>query len=412
MTSRWWAEARESGVLVTREGRLFAGLLMVLAGYAGWIFLTGYAVDQSAPPRTLLTVRGTAVTVPVAGLTLAWLAPPALLAPILVDRYLRNRSGNRPPNAYRLVAHPLLLLWPPAVAVAAAGAVLARTGPGLPAVALVAVAALYLVVRTVAFGYRVYSFSRPLLLWAVTGLASASALGGLLAAAPTGGPVPILVGPTVDTWQAVAGSRSLAVAGAGTAVVLVGGYVLLQTATGVVTRLRAPIHDPDKRAGQRYPPGSEPAAEPDTPTATVDDSPEAPSQTRVFQSGGPTGEADPEDQATASPSTPVDEESGDSSPPPESTGRPGDRRSQATPAAESSDRGATSETAASSDEGGSSDGRGDGPTDGSDDWEADTAVFTPGDTDDSDGVACGDCGAQLADEAGRFCPNCGNQIGG
>lgn len=413
MTSGWGAEARKSGGLVTRESRLFAGLLVALLGYAGWVLLTGYIVESSAPARALLTVRGAAVSAPVVGLTVAWLGLPAVLAPVLVDRYLRNRAGNRPPNPYRLVAHPILLLWPPGIAVAVAFGLLATAGARLPAVAAATVTALYLVVRTVAYGYRVYTFSRPLVLWAVTGLAAASALGGLLTAAATdpvaGAWLPLGLGRTVSTWQSIAGGRSLALAGPVAAVALAGGYVLVQAAVSVVTRLRTPIDDPDKRSGQRYPRGAAPVATSDTPTDGADDSADD-SQTRVFQGGGPTGVGGPESQATGA-SGPVGNSGTDGSGAAADAERPDDRSRLATPDTERGGPASTPEPSTASGDDSSSAPSGD-PAEEANDWEADTAVFTPDDTDGSDRHVCGDCGAQLADETARFCPNCGAQIRG
>lgn len=254
-------------LLAGAERRLFAGLLVGAVGYLIWITGTGVAAGQFV----------TAVVGPVsvdpwsaeaAGLTallaLLWVVGPSLLAVRLVVGALTNLRGNID-QRYRL-ERPLVLLVPPLAALVVVLAVTVARGTVGPAV-LVALGFVnvVLLIRTVAYGYRVYSLSVPLLLQtallvAALGVSLAvvsrtAALAGqdaLVRAAASEYGVDRYAFGTFQGWGLDAPFLPLAGAVLPGAIAL--SYVWFQILASLIVRARRPnVPRSAIRPGQRYP---------------------------------------------------------------------------------------------------------------------------------------------------------------
>ena len=273
------AEGREElassvRLAVTDEARLFGGGLLALAVYALWLGLSGAALtfganalDVSLAPRPWTGGKTGLAAVAL----VAWVLVPAAVGAGLLVSQLTNRSGNIA-QRYRY-RYPAALLVPPAVLLAAAAAVtVALTRPPWPVFVVLVLAALFLLVRTIAYSYRVFSLSVPWALWVAAGLS----LLALSVALLTGGAaVAGRDGFLVAVTEAFAGrlgvngavwlvNGRVPVAGVtlpaavAVAVAVPAGlsvlYLLVQTLAGVVNRLRKPdVPRSELRTGQRHP---------------------------------------------------------------------------------------------------------------------------------------------------------------
>jgi len=257
--------------VVTREWRLFAGMLLAICGYGLWVGATGAAISQFAAFANISTAVDpwTGETTGIAGLVLfLWIVLPAIVATWLVDREVTNVSNNLE-EYYRIT--PLLLLVPPVLVLAVGLAVLAVVGTG-PVLAVVLVAALFFQIRTLTYSYRVFSFSYPrlqqlslfvtstvmLLTVLVEGAVAAgreayavdavTGFGDLLGVAGFGD---LVAGTATAGDLSVRPLLGVAIA---TPLVLGGGYVLVQSVVGLLVRLRGnEIPRSKLRTGQRYP---------------------------------------------------------------------------------------------------------------------------------------------------------------
>jgi len=246
-------------LLVREELWLFAGLLGGSVGYVIWVAGTGAAVEEF--------VRVLADELPLdRGSTelwvfaLLWVVVPSAVAVRYVVDHLTNLRGNVE-QCYR-VDQPLVLLGPPAALVLAAavyGAVLGR----LDATVLVAVGAanVVLLVRTVAYGYRVYSLSVPRLLQGLLLVAAGAVSVGLVGRiAPMAGKSALVDG--VVAQYGLDGTVSfgtssvpvLAFVGATAPGVVAVSYLWVQIFASLIVRIRRPdVPRSAIRAGQRYP---------------------------------------------------------------------------------------------------------------------------------------------------------------
>jgi hypothetical protein len=278
-------------LLWAREQWLWGGVVAVLAGFALWVGATGaalnYGADFAGQPLSV-SAWSTTTTVVFATVTVLWVVAPALLVTSLVDRYVTNVSGNV--HTHYRVDHPVLLVVPFLLLVVAgvAGAVALGTVPTALAAALLAVGLLVLV-RTLAYSYRVFSFSVPILVEAALVVSLAATAVALLVGAATlagrrtfvenaaDGVADLVGSPTVAdvlTGTTTAGpvtvSTLLGLAAAlptGLAVV----YILVQNAVGLVSRLREPdVPRSQLRTGQRYPDFARPIAEQSAPATSSD----------------------------------------------------------------------------------------------------------------------------------------------
>lgn len=282
------AEARKSVCLTWEaEAWLPIGLPIVAVAYAVWIGATGLAVLVAAAATGVGLVVDPwtpATDAVVGGLAVAWLVLPAGVAAWLVRERLTTDSGSIVVG-YRL-HHPLLLLVPPALVVAAGLAAIDRVGAAAWVFAVLAGGGIWLVIRTVAYAYRVFALSLPPVAHAVTFLsaagyglavvvlgAAALDLGDPLVAVATGleartglSEFGVLVHGTV----VVRGARVPMVLALATAlpVGLSLSYVTIQLVAGVIARLLQPtVRRPELRAGQRYPAFARPTADVTPPPA-------------------------------------------------------------------------------------------------------------------------------------------------
>lgn len=256
------------------EARLFGGGLLALVVYALWVGLSGAALTFGADALNVSLSPEPwtgAKTGLVAVALLAWVLVPAAVGARLLVGQLTNESGNIA-QQYRY-RHPSALLAPPVVLLAvAAVATVALAGPPWPVFAVLVLAALFVLVRTVAYGYRVFSLSAPRALAAAAGLsflalAVALLTGGAVLAGRRDYLVSVVEGVAgavgvdgavwlVDGRVTVAGA-TLPAAVAAAVTVPVGLsvlYLLVQTLAGVVDRVREPdVPRSELRTGQRYP---------------------------------------------------------------------------------------------------------------------------------------------------------------
>jgi len=284
-------------LLWTSERWLWSGVLAVLVGYALWVGATGAALNYGAEfagvDLSVLNWSSTTTAV-FAVVVVIWVLLPAALVTHLVDSYITTVSGNV--HTHYRVEHPLTLVAP-ALALFAVGvgaAVAVGEVPAVLAGALVAVGLLVLL-RTIAYSYRVFSFSVPILVKSclvvslavcavalLTGAgivagrrtfveAAGAGVGDLLG---TSGVVEVVTGTTTAGPVTVSTLLGLA------AVLPVGfavGYLLLQSAVGLVSRVRKPdVPRSQLRTGQRYPEFAHPisgAAAGDTATSATSEEP-------------------------------------------------------------------------------------------------------------------------------------------
>ncbi|WP_336339326.1 zinc-ribbon domain-containing protein [Haloarcula brevis] len=397
------SELRESVTLLRAETWLFVGVALAWVAYGGWVLATGVLVARfPALERTVLaTLADRSVslrTVLAAGL---WLVVPSLAAVALVNRRLRNGYGNLV-DAYRF-DHPSLLLALPGCVLVGCLLLGVTLGQPRPLTALALFGTAHLVVRTVAYGHRVYTLSYPPLfsfLVFVTALSFATYW--LVAAAGASGVPSTLspwltragVGPVAETVLRLttvgpARATTVFVAGPG---VLASVYLLAQLLAGAVVRLRAPLANPQRRPDQRFP-VMPPAAGPRDGDANSERSGESEPASRDHpESGSDTVATESDADKPGHTGTRVfsPEEVARTSPP-------------ATDSAGSSDAATGSEATPDSESEPDPEA-----TDGA--WLDDTAVFTP-EKRDTGMSYCSECGESLPSDADA-CPSCGTPVGG
>lgn len=393
-----------SGVALRRSVSLLATeRWLLLGGVAGyllfglWVVATGIALETAAPSlatTAVTTVGTTTLTAATLVAAVLWVAVPSVVATWLFERHIANPHGNLL-NHYR-IDHPGVLPAPSGVAMLVFVAAALVLGPIAPVVLLGAVASTHLLVRTIAYGRRVYSFSPRPLFSVMAALGVGALATGWLVHAP-GLPDPVSqqvaragVGSVVDTGLGIVGTTPATALGVLVAVpaVLSGLYLAVQAIAARGVRARAPLADPDKRAEQRFPimppvPASErPGATP-RPSKPSDDT--ATESTATETDDSPAAQT-PLDDGTPDDDTSTDDDTshtrvftgGESTP---------DDTAQVTTLA-------------------------DDDTDEADDdgWIDDTDVFSP-DQGTSDTGECRACGDALPSDASvTFCPNCGQKI--
>jgi len=320
-----WASVRAAW----REERwLPAGLAVGAVAYALWIGVTGAALsffaDATAGTVTLSPWTSLS-TVAVAVVAVVWILGPAALVTVLVVDRVTNVNDNLAVG-YRL-RHPILLLGPPGLILAVGlGLLVGPVGANPAVLAVLAVGAVWLAVRTTAYAYRVFALSLPVVAWALlfaTAATIASAvlvLGGVavgrdaLVAAVSSGlarATGIDVLTTVHTTSYAVDGVAVPLPVAAAVAVPVGGtalYLAVQLPWSVVSRLRRPtVRRPQLRTGQRYPRFARPttaaspagvgaASETPTPTggtAAAADSDPADGTGSPDAAGGPDGDAEP-----------------------------------------------------------------------------------------------------------------------
>lgn len=381
-------ELRDSVRLLGSERRLFAGGFVGAVVFALWVFATGTLVQSVAPSltgTTLLTAGGASVDAFTAFAAVAWVVVPGVVSARLLDRYLRNHRGNLE-SRYRF-DHPSLLLAPSGVVVLLAVGLSSLVGQSLPLLVAATVASAHLLVRTLAYGHRVYSFSVPALFslfafltggalavgWLLFGAAFADSSARLSQVLSAAG-----VTSVVETAVALAGTDAGTLL-AGAAVfpaVLSLAYLVAQSAVAAPVALGAPVENPQPRPGQRYPPNAVERSSRETTEAA---------QVATDGSAEAGGSSETASEAEATDGTDSSET--------DAADRPGTRVfTPDEPVPEVDERDDTDETTA-------------------DEWFEDTAVYTDdaasGDTPDE----CPACRADIPLETNAsFCPNCGERL--
>ena len=390
------AELRRSVAMLASEWWLVAGGIAGYLTYGVWVIGTGLAVEAFEPSlatRTVTTVGSTGVTGLVVFAAVAWLLVPAVTAAWLLDRHLSNVNGNLV-SRYR-IDHPGVLPAPPGVLMLVATVAAIAVGPRPPVLAVLALASTLLLVRTVAFGRRVYSFSpKPL-------FAAMSAVSGLDLAAAWLVHAPGLPGSAgervasagvstvVETGLSAAGVGSGTALGVLVAVpaVLSGLYLAAQTVVARQVRARAPLSNPVKRAEQRYPimPPVGDSSRPGPPTPSTN------SRSSSGSSSSDSSSSDDTTEPSAAADTTGTESSADTT----------DDRShtQVFTSDEPIPEGEDAVTAVADAD----------AEDDDDGWVDDTAIFSPDGATSSDDE-CGACGEEIPRESVTFCPNCGEKV--
>ncbi|WP_135362797.1 hypothetical protein [Halosimplex halophilum] len=258
---------RSVRLLTDEERWLFVGLVAGAAGYLIWLAGTGVAVSQVADVAVgAYTVDpwSTEAAGLAAALAVLWVLLPSAVAVRYVVRNLTNLRGNVE-QCYRF-DRPLVALVPPLGLLAVAVAVGAVRGAATWYVlALLAVANTLLLVRTVAYGYRVYSFSAPRLLQALVFISAVVATTATVSrAASLGGQAALVeaaaarygVGDLVfgEVTRAGLTAPLLPLVAVATPAVLGLAYVWVQLFASLLVRVRRPdVPRSAIRAGQRYP---------------------------------------------------------------------------------------------------------------------------------------------------------------
>ncbi|WP_226012601.1 zinc ribbon domain-containing protein [Halomicrobium salinisoli] len=233
---------------------LLAGAVLYAAWFAGTELLLRRGAEAAglSPPaahRPVLVAAG-----------LLWLVVPAAIAVYRLRDRLLNISGNVE-QRYRF-DYPGALLVPPAALLAVLTVVAAVVPDRRVGAAVVSIAGLYLLARTTAYSYRVFSLSRPALLYVATfATVAVQAAAALVTVAPA-----VDRGVLVERAVVALGIGEYVTATAGgvplplvaAAVVPVGltvAYLALQSVAVMAVRLIEPeVTRADLRTGQRYPP--------------------------------------------------------------------------------------------------------------------------------------------------------------
>ncbi|QLH79392.1 hypothetical protein HZS55_19745 [Halosimplex rubrum] len=258
---------RSVRLLADEERWFFLGLVAGAAGYLIWLAGTGVAVSQVADlvvGAYTVDPWSTEAVGLAATFAVLWVLVPSAVAVRYVVGNLTNLRGNVE-QCYRF-DHPLVALVPPLVLLAAAVAVgAARGAVTWYVLALLAVANTLLLVRTVAYGYRVYSFSAPRLLQALVFVSAVVATTATVSRAASLGGQTALVEAAAARYgvgEAVFGEVTLAgltapllpLAAVATPAALALAYVWIQLFASLVVRIRRPdVPRTAIRAGQRYP---------------------------------------------------------------------------------------------------------------------------------------------------------------
>jgi len=386
------AELRRSVAVLATEWWLFGGVLAGYVTYGVWVIGTGLALRAVAPElatTSLTTVGQTPVTGLVVLAAVAWLLAPAVAAAWLLDRQLSNLSGNL--VSQYSIDHPGVLPAPSGVLMLLTASATFVLGPRTPVLVVMAIASVHLLVRTVAFGRRVYSFSYRPLFTALSAVSIAALAAAWLVQAP-GLPGTVRtqvtdagVGAVVETGLALTGIAPGTATGYLVTVpaLLSGLYLVTQTVVARRVRAEAPLSNPVKRAEQRYP----------IMPPVADSSRPGPPQ--------PSADEDAAVATTNSPSTDAET----------TAGQPSEASADTTDNSEDSShtRVFTTEEPIPDGEDAMAAVAGDHEDETDDGWIDDTAIFTPEGATSSDDE-CGSCGEEIPRDSVTFCPNCGERI--
>lgn len=268
MTGRRRELADSFRLLATDERWVATDLLLGVVAAAAWVAATG-ALGLRAAGRlgypAPVGPDGTWTALSLGAAALLWAVVPAVAVTYRLRTRVLNIRGNVERH-YR-VDRPAALLAPPALALlAVAGAALALGTVPIALLAVAIPATLFLLARTLAYCYRVFAVSRPLVLQGAVAAAlavQAACLLGSLAVATgrrqlaagalaAAGLPERLLGSVGVAWLDVPVLPALAVAAP---VAVAVAYLAVQTAGALVVRAVEPTVDRSSmRSGQRYPP--------------------------------------------------------------------------------------------------------------------------------------------------------------
>lgn len=260
-------ELRDSVRLAVHGERWFLlDLVLAVVGFVGWVAATGALVALGAREAGVSLAIGQGSTQSMgllAAAVVGWIVLPAIAATWRVRDRVTNVSGNVE-GQYRFDS-PGTLLGPAVALVVVAWIATAAAPLKWPALALAFVAGAYLLVRVMAFSYRVFSFSYPFLvhlaalltflLYATAGVVQ---LASVVDAASMVGEAATVLDVPVDLYGTVAAGPlvvpTLLTAAAATPVVLAAVYLACQgLAAGYVRWAEPTIDRGALRAGQRNP---------------------------------------------------------------------------------------------------------------------------------------------------------------
>ena len=252
-------------LVASTEWWVAVDLLAGIAGYVVWVAGSAALGMQVASLAEYQVAPGGTPTLPMLVLAgLLWLVLPAALGVARVRTRLLNIRGNID-QEYRF-DRPAALLVPPALLLVVLAGVALAMGTIDPLLFLVlAPVTLYFLVRTIAYSYRVYSFSHPLvvhlgsfltfLLYATAGVVQLGAVvdqrGMVVDAADILG-LPVSVYGTVSAGPITV--PTLLTAAAAAPVVVSLAYLLVQSLVATyVVRAEPTVDRAALRAGQRNP---------------------------------------------------------------------------------------------------------------------------------------------------------------
>ncbi|PSP93740.1 hypothetical protein BRC91_09120 [Halobacteriales archaeon QS_4_62_28] len=241
-------------------------LLIAVVGFVALVAGTGLLAVNGGPKAGVpLTIeQGSTTTLAVlGGAAVLWILLPAVVATMRLRSRVTNTAGNVD-SQYRF-EQPGVLLGPPAVLVLIALIATVAAPLKWPAIAFGFVAGAYLLVRTVAFSYRVFAFSHPLVVYAgafvtfaLYALAGVVQLASIVDQQAMVADALAVVGVSADLSGSV-GSGVLAfplvlTVAMATPIVLVALYLAGQALAGAYVRRAEPTVDRGSlRAGQRNP---------------------------------------------------------------------------------------------------------------------------------------------------------------
>lgn len=415
-------ELRESAALLRAETWLFVGVGLAWLVYGGWVLATGLLLAQfPGLERTVFaTLAGQTVslrTVLAAGL---WLVGPSLATVVLVNRRLRNSYGNLA-DAYRL-DHPSLLLTIPGSVLLGCLLVSLTLGQRRLLTVIALFGTVHLVVRTVAYGHRVYTVSVPAFLSLLVFVSAVSLSTGWLVQTVTAPGVssalsPWLtragVGPVAETALQLTGVQPsqatplfIAVPG-----VLASAYLFLQLLAGTTVRIRAPLSNPQRRPDQRFPimppvGGSQNGGESPTAERAADAAPDSREQTGEGADTVDTGSDEEPSGHTGTRVFSPDEVPAAEPPAHESV----QDNAQSSGDGEEPEMAVDDSGTDTDSEAAGTDDTNEGASATDEAWMDDTSVFTPGGRDAGQSY-CSECGESLSPDADT-CPSCGDPVDG
>lgn len=423
MTGRRQRELAESFRLFAGDEQWFLrDVLVGVVGFVVWVAGTGALAAHVASAFGIpLGLAGgeTPSVVAIALFAVLWLVVPAVAVIVRLRHRALNLRGNV--EQYYRFDHPSALLAPPALLVVVVGAIAVVLGafPWYFTLVMIPVSLAFLV-RTLAFSYRVYSFSHPLIVQALVALSTVALIASAFAAVGTAMGRPSLVDQVLRTtglpaWiTGTVSVEGVTVSGVASAallpVVLATTYVLVQAVVALGVRLLKPDVDRSRmRTGQRYPPFL-PAATPvqtSVGPANADDAPDVggDGSTADAATASTDDAAGTEDVGGDEPDDPAEDDLDDVSntrvfTPPADDGDAGFDAGSPTGAGSTTDAGSVTDTGSTAD-------------------VPDATRAVPG-TDADEGASardereyCEACGESFSvDTAVRFCPNCGVALEG